>query len=614
MKRQILTIIALLISGFLFAQKSLTDLENELPSLKEGEKLRVLIQLSDGYLNKEPKKTIEFGREAVKIIRKLGAENQTKAKVYNLLGQACYVENNLGESVNFYKKELEILVSIDGGGEKTIRALFNVATLNREIGNNSEAIENYKLCIDVATNLKKYEMVVQACNAISGIYEQMGKYKQAFEAYKELVVARDLMENRKTIQEISVIRSQYESAKEEKERKERELQNKEKALNESKNKEKVLVQDSVQKSKKIKDLNEESTEKDSTIKQKDERIKEEEENVRLQREVSDQRQQLIYLFIFIIAAMAVFSFVLIRLITFKRRANKRLKMQNEEILKQKSEIEAKRDEISLQKDEITKQHAEITKQNKDIRDSIHYAKRIQVALLPSYEICEKVLKDYFVLFSPKDIVSGDFYWFSETEDKIIIVAADCTGHGVPGGFMSMLGMTFLNDIVNRKGVTEPDEILNQLRKEVINALQQEVKSKNELKDGMDIALLTLNKRTLWAEFAGAYNSLYLIRNGVLQEIEADKMPIAIYAKMKPFNKQIFQAEKNDLIYLYSDGYVSQFGGPQKRKFMSSRFKELLVDIRFKTMFSQKETLWNTLIEWKNDEDQIDDILVIGIRV
>jgi len=279
---------------------------------------------------------------------------------------------------------------------------------------------------------------------------------------------------------------------------------------------------------------------------------------------------------------------------------------NEEITQQKEEIEAQRDEIEAQRDHISKQNLEMTQ-------SIEYAKRIQTAVMPAKEVVKSILPEHFVLFKPRDIVSGDFYWMTKKNSKIIVAAADCTGHGVPGAFMSMLGISFLNEIVNVRNETKPNLILNHLRDSIKSTLSQTGKE-GESKDGMDIALCTIDLDARKLEFAGAYNPLYLIRNGVLTETKADKMPIGIHVVEKEmFTNHEMSFEKNDCIYLFSDGYVSQFGGDSGRTYKSIPFKKLLAIISEKPMAKQCEMLEDEFVEWQGYNSQVDDILVIGIK-
>lgn len=263
--------------------------------------------------------------------------------------------------------------------------------------------------------------------------------------------------------------------------------------------------------------------------------------------------------------------------------------------------------------EILEQKKIIEEKNKDITDSINYAKRIQDTFLPAKELKYKIFSNAFVFFKPKDIVSGDFYWFTEKNGKRIIAACDCTGHGVPGALMSMIGNNILNQIINENGITSPDEILNQLNIEVRKALKQGQQS--ETKDGMDIALLTFNSETE-IEYAGAQRPLWIIRNNELEEIKADKFSIGGIqsGNEKKFTKHILSLSKDDCIYIFSDGFADQFGGPEGKKFMSKQLKNVLLANHTLPILEQENILNKTIESWKGGREQIDDILIIGIKI
>ena len=263
---------------------------------------------------------------------------------------------------------------------------------------------------------------------------------------------------------------------------------------------------------------------------------------------------------------------------------------------------------------LAKQKEEIEKQKEEITDSIKYAKRIQTAILPSKEFANKILPEHFILFRPRDIVSGDYYWMNKIDNKVIIAAADCTGHGVPGAFMSMLGVSFLNEIVNQNNQCEPHLILNQLRAQVKQTLGQTGKE-GEAKDGMDIALCVIDFDAMKLWYAGAYNPLYLYRNGELLETKADKMPIGIYIREKEsFTCNEVDLQKGDTFYIFSDGYADQFGGLNGNKYKSKPFKTFLANIQPMSMAQQREALDKNIDEWRGDIEQIDDIIVLGVRI
>ena len=267
--------------------------------------------------------------------------------------------------------------------------------------------------------------------------------------------------------------------------------------------------------------------------------------------------------------------------------------------------------------EVVQQKEIIEQKNKDITDSINYAKKIQEAILPDTVDIRNAFPESFVLFKPKDIVSGDFYWFNEVNDKeAVITAIDCTGHGVPGAFMSMIGNEILNQTIIEKGITKPSDILNNMHEGVRFALKQS--SQNvRAKDGMDLALCKITKGDQpKLEYAGANNPLFLIKNGELIKVKPDKFPIGGEQReeRREFTNNEIDVSKGDVFYIFSDGYVDQFGGPKNKKFMTARFKDLLLEVHQKEMAEQAEILEKTIEQWKGEYDQIDDICVIGVRV
>jgi serine phosphatase RsbU (regulator of sigma subunit)/ligand-binding sensor domain-containing protein len=263
--------------------------------------------------------------------------------------------------------------------------------------------------------------------------------------------------------------------------------------------------------------------------------------------------------------------------------------------------------------EVVKQKEEIELKNKDITDSINYAKRIQEAILPTAEAFKTLFPESFILYKPKDIVSGDFYWLTERNGVALVAAADCTGHGVPGAFTSMIGNALLNEIVNDKTILEPAKVLDELREGIIKALKQSGKE-GESKDGMDISLCSIDLKKKELQYAGAYNSLFLIRNGQLTETKADKFPIGISDHNKRFTNHTIQLNAGDTLYIGSDGFADQFGGPDGKKFMRKRFKELLLSFQHLPLEEQRMVMNKSIVDWQGGNEQVDDILVIGIRV
>jgi serine phosphatase RsbU (regulator of sigma subunit) len=310
------------------------------------------------------------------------------------------------------------------------------------------------------------------------------------------------------------------------------------------------------------------------------------------------RQKAFKNFILIVAILILLlGVVLYRAYINKRSINDKLTLKNSEVEKQKEIIEVKQ---------------------KDIKDSINYALRIQEALFPDKEIKAKLFNDAFVLLKQKDIVSGDFYWYTQKNGKTFISAVDCTGHGVPGAFMSMIGLTFLNEIVNEKNITTPALILSELSNRVIKALKQKG-SDGESRDGMDMAIVAFNEDFTSLEYAGANNPLWIFRKeeGEIKLIETkpDKRPIGYFRGMDmPFTNNEIKIYKGDCIYIFTDGYADQFGGEKGKKFKYKKIKEVLLSIIDLPMLEQEEILLRTFDAWKGNLEQVDDVCIIGIRL
>ncbi len=294
---------------------------------------------------------------------------------------------------------------------------------------------------------------------------------------------------------------------------------------------------------------------------------------------------------------------------------RRVKLQKENlerIVKERTaEIEMQNVEILAQRDSLFAKNEEIDHKNKDITSSLVYAKRIQEAMLPLKENISSALDEYFILLKPRDIVSGDFYWFAEKEDKIIISAVDCTGHGVPGAFMSMIGSEILTTIVNQK-VTDAAEILQKMNKYVITALKQDATSNQ---DGMDLGLCVIDKKKKTLEFSGAKNPMVYIENGNLHYIKGDRQAIGGSQKGDgSYEKHIINYQSPSWFYIFSDGYQDQFGGKDNRKFMIKRLKELLFEIHTKSADEQYKILDDTIMDWMSTTTQTDDIILIGFKL
>ncbi|MFP4023623.1 MAG: tetratricopeptide repeat protein [Thiohalospira sp.] len=483
-------------------------------------------------------------------MNKQSGNNLGVANSLSMLGKIYFDAGEYQKATSFLKRAKSLKDSLNDHTEIT-SILRYLGKINLIKGNVSQATQDLKNSLEFAINQNLKEDVKEAYLALSELYENTGNNPKALEYYKLYTGLKDSLNNQK----ISELELQYEFDK---------------------------VQRQIEFEQKQKDA---------------------EQEARLQK-------QKIFTWVFVAGFIFVFIFSV-----FIYKSYQRKKRTNIILTQQKKEIEQQKDEIEAQRDFVTKQRDQIAHQNEIITDSIEYAKRIQSALLPQESYLDTLLPEHFVFMKPKNIVSGDFFWVTEKQGKIIVAVADCTGHGVPGAFMSMLGVAFLNEIVNNSTKTSPGLILNRLRDYIIESLHQEYGYSGS-KDGMDMALISIDKKTLKLEYAGAYNPVFIIRNSELNELKGDKMPIGIHAVKvdKEFSNHQFQLQKNDMIYLFSDGYVDQFGGKDGMKLKMKPFKELLLEISDKNMVYQLKKLESYIENWQGDYSQLDDMIVMGIRV
>ena len=563
------------------------------------------------YMQSDYPQAIEYYKKSLKTAEEIN-DKPGMSERYNNLGLVYADKGNNNLAINYYLKSFKIDEEL-GDKKGMAIVLGNISLLNNQIKNYREAIKYAERSLEIAKNIGSLDEQKCAYNYLSTAYDSLKNYKKTSQYLKLFKLLNDSIYNIESGKQIKEMEAIYQT---EKKQKEIELLNKDKELQNAK--------------------------------------------------ISKQETQKIGLIAGIIL-MLVLLVVIFVSYNQKKKANKLLVFQkhqieekNEELNQQNEEIASQRDEIESQRDLLINQKEHIEEIHKEVTDSINYAKRIQEAVLPVSAPARAVLGEHFILFKPKDIVSGDFYWTTKivgnrqsavnspqsavnspqtadcklpTADLLIVVVADCTGHGVPGAFMSMLGISFLNEIVRKQEITQANHILNELRKEIVNALQQKGQV-DEQKDGMDISLLVVNTETNECQWAGANNPLYIVRGGQnpqgltkpellqnlegLEEIKGDKMPIAIYLVMNEFTNHNFNVEKGDCLYLFSDGFSDQYGGSNKRKFMSGNFKKLLQNISSKSMKEQKKILSETIDSWMNYSgktyEQTDDITVLGIKI
>lgn len=457
-------------------------------------------------------------------------------------------------------------------------AYVNITVAHQGAGNNSEALKSAEKALELATELNQMALIRTCYGMLADIHKELGnseqtmKYFNLYSSFDKHLKEKQMDLMKKESQEV------VQRANADKQETVKELEQ-EQALRKK-------TEDTLHKVEMI------SAERQQIIELKDEKQRELQAKLRSEAIIR-------YLLLGIAIIILVFAFFIYQQVKKSKKINIALGVKNKE-------VEAQRDEIKVQSEKI--------------RASIQYAQRIQTAVLPPETMFEKYLNEYFVLFKPRDIVSGDFYWMTEKNEKLIVAVADCTGHGVPGAFMSMLGVAFLNEIVNKiienKHVKslQANDILMHLRDYVVRSLHQEGHI-HEAKDGMDIALVIMDKKTGELQFSGAHNPLFLIRNNEIQIFKGDPMAISFSRDANSeYTNHVIQTTPSDIIYLFSDGYQDQFGGKSGRKFMTKRFRNMLVEIHKESLDKQKHILDRTIMEWKKNHIQVDDILVMGIKL
>ena len=530
------------------------------------------------------KKSEDFYNQSLKAFENIGNKKMTSISLNNL-GNINYDIKKYQNALDYYEKSLNIKKEIkyDKG---VASSLHNIGNVYNKLDKPEKAIDYYTQSSDLALKISYNEMVAQNYQAISGVYGKMKDFKKAYE-YSELY---NKIQNSKiydlTDKPITEFIGEDEFGS-----KDQQIEN----LKLEVRKQKILVQF-------------ESTQRTMEVELK---------NAELQKKEEEVAKQRILLYSFIIGFLLIlaFSIMLYRLYIDKKKANVILALRNTEIEQQKEEIQAQRDEIEFQRDCVIEQRDTIALQNHDIKASISYARLLQNAILPPKNVMKELLPNHFIFYKPRDIVSGDFFWISKKENLTYFAVADCTGHGVPGAFMSMLGIASLNEIVN-KGDKKPQasEVLDSLKGIIIESLHQ-TGEQNEAKDGMDISLTVIDFEKNNLQFSGAYNPLFLVRNGELNEYKADKMPIGIYnLKENTFANTSIDIQSNDMLYMFSDGFADQFGGKDGKKYKMAKFKEFLTNISNEDLEEQKKLLGDELSNWKMENEQVDDILVIGVRV
>jgi serine phosphatase RsbU (regulator of sigma subunit) len=526
-------------------------------------------------------KAKEYLLKFVELAEKVGDEGMM-ANAYNNMAEIHEKEKDYEAALEKLHKALKIYEDIDERKRKKdpnnnqmkqyLAVTYNnIANLYRSIGDNKTALKYSLKCLDAAgkVTINKYDLALFYITN-GNLYSSLGEYDRAKRTLeKGLAIANEIghMEDRKLahlgLANMFAAKKDFRSA----------------VLNHRKY---TQIKDSILNEKNTRQMTEMNTKYESEKKDKELLEKDLEINTRLSQAKHKAIIRNVFLVgFFLVVLLAVFVF---RGYTIKRKANELMSHQ-------KNIIEHK---------------------NKEITDSIHYAKRIQTALLASHPVLSKNLPEHFVLYKPKDIVSGDFYWAHEVNDKFLICIADCTGHGVPGAFMSLLNISFLNETVIEKRTDRPEMILNNVRQSLISTLNTE--GNENSKDGMDCVLCAFDRKNNKLSYAAANNTFYIIRNNTLIVSGVDKMPVGRSPReTEPFKLYEFELKNDDMIYVLTDGYADQFGGPKGKKFRYKQLEELLLQNHKRPLEEQRAVLNETIENWKSGIEQLDDILIAGIK-
>ncbi len=513
---------------------------------------------------------IELYYKALDIREKLGDKSRI-AKALNNIALIYLDQQNYSEALELLSKSLEIRKAI-GDKNGVAGSHNNLGLVYFEKGDYKEALENGMIGMDIAKNLGEIISIRDASKLLWKTHKKLRNYKESLKMYSQFIQMRDSIESEEN--QKAIIRQEYKYQYE-----------KQAAADSVKNAEAKKVSEALL----------------AAEKAENERKKSQIQQGKLERKQQDQQAYFLYGVLALAVLFGIFIFNRFRV----------TKKQRDIIDEQKSVVESQKAVVEEQKSKVDEAYEQLEEKNTEILDSINYAKRIQSAILPPEKLVKECLQNSFVLYKPKDIVAGDFYWMEPVGDSILFAAADCTGHGVPGAMVSVVCNNGLNRSVREYGLIEPGDILSKTREIVISEFE---KSEEEVKDGMDVALCSLEGRTL--KYAGAHNPLWIIRkdSAQVEEVKAHKQPIGKYGESTPYPTHIVELSEGDTFYIFSDGYADQFGGEKGKKFKTANFKRLLLSIQNETIERQRELIDEGFENWKGSIEQLDDVCVIGVRV
>ena len=565
------------------------------------------------WVNGYPEKAVELFLKAVDMNQKIGNNNAIRT-LYNNIGMLFADEEEYVTSLEYFQKALEASRKLNRKSD-IATSLLNIANVQVELKKFAEASQTALEANVLARELNDPKLLRNSYSLLADIHENLGDSEKSSEYFAlYTAITRKIQQDEARRKEaeanklVETAKIKVEEVEAQKQATERELFVKKQELKETEENLEEIEQISRERQMQIDLLNKEQELKDAVIK-----------NQRMVRNV----------FIVIIIAVLGVAASIFHSLNQKKKANALLSKQNKEIAAQK-------DLIDMVNKDLEVAFNQIEKQNRDITSSINYAQRIQQAMLPTEESLQSIIPESFIMLRPRDIVSGDFYWFmgyaspnklkenpqsnyfklhscSDSDSGLLITAVDCTGHGVPGAFMSMIGFNLL-DTITRGGIVNPNLVMNDLHRYVRYLLKQQT---TDNQDGMDMSFCQITNKGRVVHFAGAKNPVYYIANGELNHLKGDSLPIGGMQKegKREFTLHTIEVNEPTSFYMFSDGFIDQFGGLHGQKFTSRRFKELLLQIHSLPMAEQKSILNSKITEWIGDRfKQIDDILVIGFKL
>lgn len=520
---------------------------------------------------KNPEKAIIYYRKTIELAKTISSYEVLDAS-YNNLGGIYQDEGKLDSSLYYYNQSLNISIKLnDSIG--IADSYSNIGTIYYSKKDYEKAEKYFRDALTIYfKNNVQYQLAISYIN-IASVYDAQYKYSKGEELYlKAIDISKKIKNNSLLYSAYEALASNYYN---------------------NNNFQEAYNAYAVAKAYNDSTYSEEISMQTAELQTKYETDKKEKENQVLTLENKNKKQVIYFAFggCFLLLGLVFFIF---KGYKTKQKANQELEVKNEIIQQQKTIVE---------------------EQHQDIKDSIKYAQRIQGAILPPKNMWEKILPNSFLLYMPKDVLSGDFYWVEETKDYVYVAAADCTGHGVPGALISIVNFNLLNKAVLEKDLVTPSDILDAVNIWLTESLHQTY-GESAVRDGMDVTLIAIHKHSNEVLFAGANNPIYHITNGELHQIKGDKFPVGAFIedKIQKFTTKRFTVEKGDSIFLFSDGYADQFGGPKGKKYKYAQFQEKLKAIQQLPLTQQHDVMRKEFLDWKGSHEQVDDVLLVGIKI